>query len=137
LAHEEIVNRLIWCQFYQRFTYNFYTHRSQKLKKIQWSHKYLLMLSGSASVKAVRRTLMKLSPALFSRNEFWSNSWTYFGYMTSHVFDITTVIWLAVRFLIFVIGVTKCIYYWAWPNYKGLSNTKEIRRKASTKNPDL
>jgi len=30
--------------------------------KIQLSHKYIFMLSGSESVKAVRRTLMKLSP---------------------------------------------------------------------------
>jgi len=35
-----------------------------KSKKIQLSHKYLSTLSGSASVKAVRRTLMKLSPGL-------------------------------------------------------------------------
>jgi len=44
---------------HQHFTYNFYACRSQKSKKIQLSHQYLFTLSGSASVKAVRRTLMK------------------------------------------------------------------------------
>ncbi len=33
-----------------------------KAEKIQLSHKYIFTLSGSASVKAVRRTLMKFSP---------------------------------------------------------------------------
>jgi len=41
-----------------------YTCRSQKRDKIQLSHKYLFTLSGSVSVKAVRRTLMKLSPGV-------------------------------------------------------------------------
>jgi len=41
---------------------SFYAHRSQKRKKIQLSHQYLFTLSGSESVKAVRRTLMKLTP---------------------------------------------------------------------------
>ncbi len=50
------------CQFHQSFTRSFYTCRSQKRKKIQLSHQYLFTLSGSTSVKAVRRTLMKLSP---------------------------------------------------------------------------
>jgi len=50
---------LIRCQFHQCFMYNFYACRSQKRKKIQLSHKYLFMLSGSANVKAVLRTLMK------------------------------------------------------------------------------
>jgi len=51
------------CQFHQHFTYSFYACRSQKRKKIQLSHKYLFTLLGSESVKAERRTLMKLSPA--------------------------------------------------------------------------
>jgi len=41
---------------------NFTACRSQKRKKIQLSHQYLFTLLGSASVKAARRTLMKLSP---------------------------------------------------------------------------
>jgi len=49
-------------QSHQHFTYSFYARRSQKCKKIQLSHKYLFTLLGSASVNAVRRTLMKLSP---------------------------------------------------------------------------
>jgi len=49
------------CPFHQRFTYSFYARRSQKRKKIQLSHQYLFMILGSLSVKAVRRTLMKLS----------------------------------------------------------------------------
>jgi len=36
----------------------------KRVKKIQLSHMYLLTLAGSASVKAVRRTLMKLSPGV-------------------------------------------------------------------------
>ncbi len=50
-----------WAQFHQRSTYSFYTRRSQKRKK--YSHQYLFTLSGSESVKAVHRTLMKLTPA--------------------------------------------------------------------------
>jgi len=43
---------------------NFTTRRSRKRKKIQLCHQYLFTLSGSASIKAVHRTLMKLSPGL-------------------------------------------------------------------------
>jgi len=50
------------CQFHQRSTHSFYARRSQKRKKIQLSHQYLLTLSGSASIKDRCRTLMKLSP---------------------------------------------------------------------------
>ncbi len=50
------------CQFHQYFNYNFYARRSQKRNKIQLSHEYLFTHLGSTSVKAVRRTLMKLSP---------------------------------------------------------------------------
>ncbi len=47
-----------WCQFHQQHTtYSFCTR-----KKIQLSHQCLFMLLGSMSVKAVCRTLMKLSP---------------------------------------------------------------------------
>ncbi len=35
---------------------------TKTVKKIQLSHKYIFTLSGSASVNAVCRTLMKLSP---------------------------------------------------------------------------
>jgi len=55
------IDRERGAQFHQRFKYNFYARRFQKRKKIQLSHKYLFTLSGSASVKAVRRALMKLS----------------------------------------------------------------------------
>jgi len=50
------------CQFHQCFMCSFYAHRSQKSKKIQLGHWYLFTLLESASVKAIRRTLMKLSP---------------------------------------------------------------------------
>jgi len=50
-------------QFHQRFMCSFYACRSQKRKKTQLSHQYLFTLLGSVQVKAVRRTLMKLSPA--------------------------------------------------------------------------
>jgi len=46
-------------QFHQHFTYSFYTHRSQKCKKIQLSHQYLFFGICAAPAKAVRRTLMK------------------------------------------------------------------------------
>ncbi len=51
----------------QRSTYSFYAHRSQKRKKIQLSHKYIFTLLGSASVKTVRRILMKLNPEIQGR----------------------------------------------------------------------
>jgi len=62
-------------QFHQHFTYNFYAHRSQKRKKIQLSHKYLFTLSGSASIKAVFWTLMKLSTAVNFTN-IWRAAFT-------------------------------------------------------------
>ncbi len=40
---------------------SFYARRFRKSTKIQLSHQYLFTLSGSESVKAVRRTLMKLT----------------------------------------------------------------------------
>ncbi len=51
------------CQFHQRFMRCFYARRSQKRKK-QLSHQYLFTLSGSAHVKAVCRTLIKLKPVV-------------------------------------------------------------------------
>ncbi len=59
------VNR--W-QFHQCFTHSFYARRSWKRKKIQLSHQSLFTLSGSVGVKAVCRTLMKLSPGLTFTN---------------------------------------------------------------------
>jgi hypothetical protein len=49
--------------------YSFYACRYQKSKKIQLSHKYIFTLLGSASVIAVRRTLMKLSLELQKINK--------------------------------------------------------------------
>jgi len=49
-----------WCQFHQYFTRSFYSRGSQKRKKIQLSHQYFFTLSGSASLKAVRTTLIKI-----------------------------------------------------------------------------
>jgi len=43
-----------------RTTFTLADHKS--VKKIQLSHKYLFMLLGSSSAKAVSKTLMKLSP---------------------------------------------------------------------------
>ncbi len=54
------------CQFHQRITYNFYAWRSQKHKKYSLVISIFFTLSGSASVKAVRKTLMKSSPGLFA-----------------------------------------------------------------------
>ncbi len=55
------------CQFHQRFTCSFY--RSQKHKNIQLSHQYLFTILGSAGVKALHRTLMKLTPCYFNHVE--------------------------------------------------------------------
>jgi hypothetical protein len=52
------------CHFHQRFTYSVFAHGSWKCAKIQLSHQYLFTLSGSVRVKAVHRTLMKLSPGV-------------------------------------------------------------------------
>ncbi len=51
-----------WGQFHQCSTYSFYAHRSQKRKKIlmTWLSSYAFGISTSA--KAVRKTLMKLTP---------------------------------------------------------------------------
>ncbi len=49
-----------WCQCHHHFTRSFYACRSQKHKK-DWQLNVFFTLLGSASVKAVRRTLMKLS----------------------------------------------------------------------------
>ncbi len=46
------------CQFHQHSTYSFYACRSRKHKKLTVSFTRL----GSVRIKAVRRTLMKLSP---------------------------------------------------------------------------
>ena len=58
----------IWCQFHQRFTYSFCARRDPESVRTQSSHQYLFTLLGSTSVKAVRRTLMKLSPGLLNCN---------------------------------------------------------------------
>jgi len=59
--HWTLPLKATWCQFHQHFTPSFYASRSQKREKIHLSHQYLITLSGSASLKAVHRTLMKLS----------------------------------------------------------------------------
>ncbi len=53
-----------WCQFHQRFTYSFCARRDPESVRTQSSDQYLFTLLGSTSVKAVRRTLMKLSPGV-------------------------------------------------------------------------
>jgi len=50
-------------RFHQCSSYSFYARRSKKQRKIQLSHQYLFTPSGSMSVKAVRKTLMKLTPS--------------------------------------------------------------------------
>jgi len=71
----------IWCQFHQYFTRSIYSRGSQKRKKIQLSHKDFFTLSGSMSVKAVHRTLIKIdtwfchqSTFLPVIRRFWRNS---------------------------------------------------------------
>ncbi len=53
-------SHLRMAQFHQR-SYSFYARRSRMCKKRQSSQHSHLALSGSTSVKAVRRTLMKLT----------------------------------------------------------------------------
>jgi len=47
--------------FTNKFTLSFYAHRSQKCKKTD-DLTFFFTLLGSASVKAVSRSLMKLTP---------------------------------------------------------------------------
>jgi len=58
LVHTTGINFTCTC------TCSFYARRSRKRKKVELSHRYLFTLSGSVSIKAVRRTLMKLSPGV-------------------------------------------------------------------------
>jgi len=65
-------------QFHQRSTYSFYARRSRNEQKRQSSQQCCLALLGPTGVKAIRRTLMKLTPNLFvhtksghSFDEFW------------------------------------------------------------------
>ena len=83
-------NLFIVAQFHQRSTYSFYACRSQKRKKIQLSHKYLFMLLGSTGAKAVRRTLMKLTPGANFSNAL-STPFTYESVL--RIFSLAT-FWL-------------------------------------------
>jgi len=56
------------CQFHQRSTYSFYAHRSQKRKKDTDDLTVFFTLLGSTSAKAVRSTLMKLTPVQAQNN---------------------------------------------------------------------
>jgi len=51
-----------WAQFHQRSTYRFYARRSRK-RKDTYDLTVFFTLLGSTSVKSVRKTLMKLTPA--------------------------------------------------------------------------
>ncbi len=53
-----------WAQFHQHSLSSFYAHRSQVHKKRQSSQLCHLALLGPTSVKAVHRTLMKLTPGI-------------------------------------------------------------------------
>jgi len=55
---KQIVRR---AQFHQRFTYSFYARRSRKRKKMLMTWLYFFTLSGSTSVKASHKTLVKLT----------------------------------------------------------------------------
>ncbi len=54
----------IRCQFHQRSTCSFYARRSQKCQMILLTWLSFFAHSGSTCVRAVRRTLMKLSPSV-------------------------------------------------------------------------
>jgi hypothetical protein len=59
-----LIHILSWAQFHQRSTYSFYARRSRMRKNRQSSQHCHFTLLGSASVKVVRRTLMKSTPAI-------------------------------------------------------------------------
>ncbi len=54
----------IRCQFHQCSTYSFYARRSQKRKKILMTWLSFYAFGISMSAKAVRKTLMKLTPGV-------------------------------------------------------------------------
>jgi len=54
----------IWAQFHQLFKYSFYACRSRKHQKILMTWLSFFSHSGSTSVKAVHRTLVKLTPGV-------------------------------------------------------------------------
>jgi len=58
------VYRHTWCQFHQRSTYRFYACRSQKRQMTLLTSLSFFAHSGSTCLKAVRRTLMKLTAGL-------------------------------------------------------------------------
>jgi len=70
----------IRCQFHQRSTCSFYARRSQKCQMILLTWLSFFAHSGSTCVRAVRRTLMKLSPKCqfhqcFSSSFYAHRSW--------------------------------------------------------------
>jgi len=98
-----IYSKETMAQFHQHSTYSFYARRSQKHKKIDNLTVFLTLL-GSVSIKAVRRTLMKLSPCRKTLSEgskrkfvrkfwtksvfFWTNRrWNYFFVIGSNCFS--------------------------------------------------
>jgi len=62
-------------RFHQRSTYSFYARRSQMRKKRQSSQHCHFMLLGSASIKVVRRMLMKSTPVRDTRKGKGANHW--------------------------------------------------------------
>ncbi len=61
-VHQKSVHRTSGDNFTNNLRTTFTLVDPESVKKIQLSHKYLFTLFGSANIKAVRRTLMKLSP---------------------------------------------------------------------------
>jgi len=61
---EKLFWRMTRAQFHQRSMYSFYARRSQMRKNRQSSWQCCLTLLGPTSVKAVHKTLMKLSPGV-------------------------------------------------------------------------
>jgi len=55
--------QVIRCQYHQHFTCSFYACRSQKCKRYL-GFDWIITLSWSVRVRAVHRTLMKLSPSV-------------------------------------------------------------------------
>jgi len=51
-------------QFHQHSTYSFYARRSRKCKSYWWLNCIFFTLLGSTSIKAVRKTLVKLTPGV-------------------------------------------------------------------------
>ncbi len=72
----------IKCWFSQHFTRSFYTGADPESAKKDWQLDCLFVLSGSAGIKAARRTLTKLTPNLKCHKRWQKQKYTLFFYLS-------------------------------------------------------